>query len=448
MEKKILKNCFILNKFNYLYLLLLLSFTNCVIEIPFNIIEVKGVPKYKNIKILEPDENPKNSNGTILLDEGSGVINRNSLFLATVSVGSNNQQFNLILDTGSYVAWVPKLGSQDSYTIQRHFNPSTSTTCTNTGNAFNLKYGTGSCSGYYYKDYFKYIDNKNFYIQFGVADKTVLEVDNGDGIIGLAHYYPDESLSFIHMLKKAKITDSISFSFKFDNEKKTGKLYIGKHDDFSSAVTCSLLTYKGMANIFWGCEVSGFGLKSTTYEISSSKSYNNIIFDTGTNILLLPLYYLSQINSYLSKFGCKNYKNEDNTYQIICTSSNDIPNLTFNINGNTFMIPYYYAFYKSSSYYVSYAIFEESDMYIIGTPFFISFHTFFDKENELLHFYPMKSEFLNSGTSVVSIIAIVIIVMLVVAGIIYFCYKYIKWKRAKREIVQDFPSSNYRANFI
>jgi len=447
MEKKILKNCFILNKFNYFCLLLLLSFTNCVIEIPFNIVNVKGIPKYKNIKILEPNEYPNNSNNTILANEGNGIINRNILFLATVKIGSDNQQFNLILDTGSYIAWVPKVGSADSHTIQRHFNPSTSTTSTNTQKTFQQKYGTGYCSGYYYKDYFKYINDKSFSIQFGVADKTELGVDNGDGIIGLAHYYPDETISFIHMLKKAKITDSISFSFKFDFEKKNGKLYIGKHDDFSSAVTCPLLTYTDMYNIYWACQVSGFGLKSTNYEKSSSRTYTNIIFDTGTNILLLPLDYLMDLDSYLSKFGCQKNKNEDNGYQIVCTTY-DLPNFTFNINGNTFMIPYYYLFYKSSSYYVSNVVFEKSDLYIIGSPFFLSFHTFFDKENEKLHFYPMKSEFLNTHINVISIIAVVIIIILIVAGLTYLCYKYIKWKRAKRELDQNFPSSNYNANFI
>lgn len=249
------------------------------------------------------------------------------------------------------------------------------------------------------------------------------------------------------MLKKAKITDSISFSFKFDFEKKNGKLYIGKHDDFSSAVTCPLLTYTDMYNIYWACQVSGFGLKSTNYEKSSSRTYTNIIFDTGTNILLLPLDYLMDLDSYLSKFGCQKNKNEDNGYQIVCTTY-DLPNFTFNINGNTFMIPYYYLFYKSSSYYVPNVVFEKSDLYIIGSPFFLSFHTFFDKENEKLHFYPMKSEFLNTHINVISIIAVVIIIILIVAGLTYLCYKYIKWKRAKRELDQNFPSSNYNANFI
>ena len=82
----------------------------------------------------------------------------------------------------------------------------------------NQQYGTGSCEGYYYSDYFKYIKDKQFQVYFGVAQKTLFNVD-ADGIIGLSHYYQQEEESFIHMLKNAQIIDSTAFSFKFNEDK-------------------------------------------------------------------------------------------------------------------------------------------------------------------------------------------------------------------------------------
>ena len=455
MDNKNIIYFFSLTKRHYLYLFfifIVISFTNCIIEIPIQAIKVNGGWKHKNIMPEEPDENSIHlKNKTILMSEGDAILNTNYLFIGTVKIGSQGQQFNLILDTGSYIVWVAKYGSIDEYKIVNHFYPTSSTTCTATGNEFEQKYETGYCKGYYYKDYFNYINNKNFYIQFGVADKTQLNVDKGDGIIGLAHYYPDESLSFIHMLKKAGITNSISFSMKLDYKKKAGSLYIGRHDDFSDAITCPLLTFQGMSNIYWVCEISGFGLRNAQHEISSSRSFNNIIFDTGTNFILLPMQYYEDIKDSLKVFGCGSRKT-DKYLSIYCSVSNtdDLPNLTLKINGNTLIIPRNNLFSRSNispTTYNSEICFIKSNLYIIGTPFFLSFHTLFDKENEQLRFYPLEGDYLEKGTSVFSIIAIVVVITLLVLLFGCIIYRFIKWRRARAS--ENFPSSNYNNyNFI
>ena len=440
---------FHLKKLHFIYLFLLLiviSFTNCIIEIPLQTVEVKGGWKYKNIKLEEPDEYPKDFNKTILISDGAATLNRNYLFLGTVYIGQYNQKFNLVLDTGSYIAWVAGYGSDDQYTINNHFNTRYSTS---TGQEFEQKYETGYCKGYYYRDNFAYIKNSYFPIKFGVADQTQLEVDQGDGIIGLGHYYPDESLSFIHMLKKARITDSLLFSFKFEDRKNTGKLYIGKHSDFSqdNAVTCPLLTFQGMSNIYWVCEVSGIGLRNNNYDVRSSRSFDNIIFDTGTNFILLPLKVYNDIKDSLNKFGCGAKKN-GKYISLYCSSKFDnLPNLTLDINGHTLIVPREKLYSYSSSYYSSEITFADSNIYILGSPFFLSFHTLFNKEDELLHFYPLKPEYLEKGsTSVAAIIGIILVILFLLLILGCLIRQFLKWKRARDE--NDFPSSNYNFNFI
>ena len=150
-----------------------------------------------------------------------------------------NQPFNLQLDTGSAYLWVSQIGSNDkAKTKSHHFKPISSST--NTGIPFKIIYGSGSCSGSYFKDIIKYINNKSFQFLFGVATEANFSVEGADGILGLAHYYSDKSISFIYRLYEEKIVNSKQFSFKFGeniNYGKMGKLFIGKHADFSSSDT-------------------------------------------------------------------------------------------------------------------------------------------------------------------------------------------------------------------
>ena len=427
--------------------------TNCLIEIPFTPIAVKNIPKYKSIQVKEPLDfsklNKSNiTNITMFYIDGKTMINKNYLFLASITIGSNNQPFNLLLDTGSHVLWVADVDCKESdgtKKISRHYNPSSSTTKQETYQNFEITYGTGSCKGYYYYDNIKYINNKNIKIKFGVAKSVDFEVDNCDGIIGLAHDYTDNNdISLIHMLKKNGITDTINFSFKFvDN--KSGKLIIGKHNDFSSntVTTCPLKTLKGQANIFWVCEVSGFGFKNKEEEIKSLQSYN-VIFDSGTNYILLPIKYYYDMKDKLEKMDCKSiYKDKD--IQLVCTNPLD---LIFIINNNILTLSKYYSFsqFNDLKYYSS-VLFVKEERYIMGSPFFVSFHTLFDKENEKLHFYPEKNSFIEKYTNITYIIGLIVVIILLLLLLGYLIYRYIVWRRAKNEL-NDLPSSNYGYNYF
>ena len=440
----------------FLYFILFFSvysLDNSVIEIPIIPIEANRIPKYPNITIKERDENIDNkTNNIILIEEGQTTINPNSLFLANIKIGSSQQQFNLILDTGSVILWVPKVGSKDKHQMSNHFNPSNSA---NTTIPFYQKYGTGSCYGYYFKDNINYIFNKNFQMKFGVANITDFYVSGGDGIIGLAHYYNDKSLSFIHSLYEAGITNSKKFSFKFGEDISSGqkgKIIIGKHDDFSSSevVSCPLINFKSNADIFWACQVTSFGLKNNNYEIKAAIN-KNLIFDTGTNAIILPLETLYQLKDGFSKFGCDVYLQSDQkTNQIRCKNNENVPNFRFEINGNILTLPRNYGFYKSSSYYIfSTVLFQQmSNYYIIGSPFFLAFHTLFDEETGKLFFHPESRAFIERGSwFTASNIGAIVVVIILIIGLAVVIYYFIKYRKAKRDL-DAFPQNNYNYSFL
>jgi DUF2075 family protein len=473
MRKKTIDNFFSIDKKLYLLLITSLFYLNhCVIEIPFKPIKVKGIPKYRNIKLEEPilDTNLTiKFNKSFLSSQGKATLNTNYLFLANIKIGSNSQSFNLLLDTGSYILWVPNKDSVDKYKIKNHYNPSQSTTSSYTEQSFEQKYGTGYCSGYYYIDNIVYTDNKKFRMAFGVADKTEFEVEDCDGIIGLAHMYYDESLSFIYMMKNAKVIDSLSFSFKFEGDidiPMSGKLILGKHKDFSSnsTVTCPLISKGTSSDIYWACQVSSFIIQKSNTTAISNRNFD-IIFDTGTNMIMLPLSYYEDLKSDIRKFGCNIVLN-DKYYQIECSKSNPIE-FKFQINGNNLSLPVDLCYYDYSNTKIRSLVLFTDDFYIFGSPFFLAYHTLFDKEGEKLHFYPSISSDIDYGPNsddsgpndskkhssdddaltFVSVLCITIAAIIILAIVGYLIYRCLKWRRAKKEAM-DFPSSNYGYNNI
>ena len=170
----------------YLYIFLIsASFISSIIEIPLYPIKVKGIPKYENISISEPYDPNNDNNGISFIEEGNTFMNANKLFLAKIKIGSQGQEFNLILDTGSSILWVGRNTCGGEHTLIHKFNPSTSSTARNTGQYFDMKYGSGACNGLYYNDYIEYIPKRRFNMYFGVADTANFKVENCDGIIGL-----------------------------------------------------------------------------------------------------------------------------------------------------------------------------------------------------------------------------------------------------------------------
>ena len=381
-----------------------ISFVNSIIEIPLKSIQVKGVLKYDKFKIPEPADdfsNENNFDNPIYIEQGNSIVNTDELFIATVKIGSNQQAFNFLLDTGSLIAWVPKTGSADKYKKQNHYEPSSSTTSLKTNYQFSIQYGSGSCSGFYFYDNFNYINNRNFRFLFGVAFKTNFGVQGADGIIGLAHFYPNEELSFIHMLNKGGVTQSKIFSLKFGNDIKAGKLgklIIGKHSDFSQSttVTSPLVKATGNNQLFWICQINSLGIKNSYGLVTSSRTFN-IIFDTGTNCILLPLQYYYDLSKNINKINCFFATNQDrNLYQLVCQNIKDLPDFRFEINGNILIVPKIYTFFKAKDgLFYSKVLFVENEVYIIGSPFFFAFHTLFDRDSEKLHFYPENAAYVE-----------------------------------------------------
>ena len=257
------------------------------------------------------------------------------------------------------------------------------------------------------------------------------------------------------MLKKSGNTDSLAFSFKFENDQFTsnvkGKMYIGRHEDFSKNGTksCPLVFYSD--EIFWACKLGSLRLKGKNYETKVSYS-TPIIFDTGTNLIILPKRYLQEMQYDLKNFNCYVYQ-ESSSSAIVCEENGDIPDFQFEFDGNIYTIPREYVFnYVSGNtrYIISRIIFDDSLYPIIGSLFFFLFHTLFDEENKELKFYPLKNEITGAGLSVFTIIIICfasIAVVVISIIIIWYCLKNRKSKSSVGPTWQNYRPPLYTSMY-
>lgn len=234
-----------------------------------------------------------------------------NLFTINIKLGTPQQAFNFIFDTGSEILWVPKEGSHDEFFIRNHFKPDMSSSYGNLGKQMDLMYGSGRVSGVLGVDTANCFERK-VQLAFLLADRTEFNVSGADGIAGFGRFYGrKESVSLIHMLKQKGEIDKLKFSIKqiyyykqynhdhdcdhdqpFDpynpfqehrNIFSKHKLYIGGiHDDFHlNNVTKAHCGYRRGNDLslitFWTCRLShvSFDIEYTNDDKDCNSNDNN-----------------------------------------------------------------------------------------------------------------------------------------------------------------------------
>ena len=370
------------------------------------------------------------------------------LFAAEIEIGSNNQKFDVVLDTGSEILWVPEINSINSNTQIDHFyNPKNSKTSKNTAKSFEVRYGTGYCKGYYYQDQINFLSKDKYDIIFGSANNSIFEVDGAEGIMGLAKYYPNYQLSPLLTLQKKGFLKSTSFSFKYDNKKGNLVFYVGKpHSDFNTnnVAFCNLLNNNRYEKMLWACKLSYFGLIKNTSDIYYNdniiaKADISIILDTGTNSIILPYSIINYMERKLRKYNCVVGSTEDEygvSYSIVCFDIYNIPDVSLQFGDYVLILNKYKMFfmvdlgYGITGYLLNVQFQKDLDVAIIGQNFFTEFHTLFDAENNVLKFYSeYKGKIINlnnyledeeNSFSTGTTLLLIVIIFLI---IIYFCHR-------------------------
>ena len=403
------------------YFFLLIPFSSTYIQLPFKLYNLAPLSNYSSneisfnsINYLQKLKKVLNSNGKKIHKCPQSYLNKleNNLLVHEIKIGSDEQTFNVILDTGSSILWVAGIGSENYETqISHQYNPKTSFTSKKLNCSYKIRYGSGYSLGNYYIDQIKLFNstdkNTSFYMHFGVADKTKFNVPGADGVMGLGRESASMNYSPLHFLKENNFIEHEGFSIKYNYSLKSAILFFDdEHEDFKNHNIgfCPLSSKTHKEKNFWSCKLYSFGIINNA--INSYINCNlSVIFDTGTNAIVLPRYILFFLKEQLKKLDCIIQDLSLEISTIVCYNKNTIPDFIFEI-GNYYLTlnSEYFIFADNSTLqnnsvrYILNTYFEEGvEMGIIGLPFFYEFHTRFDFDSNMMKFFSINNKINKSS---------------------------------------------------
>ena len=209
-----------------------------------------------------------------------------------ISIGTPPHDFKVVLDTGSSNLWVPsaECNSIACY-LHSKFDSSASSTFSKNGSSFEIRYGSGSLSGFVSQDTVTIGDlklKKQDFAEATAEPGLAFAFGRFDGILGLG--YDTISVNkivppFYTMLDQGLVDEPV-FSFylgdtKNGEEDESEAMFGGIDEDhYSGKMTMIPLRRKA----YW--EV---GLDSITFGDASAELDNTgAILDTGTSLIALP----------------------------------------------------------------------------------------------------------------------------------------------------------------
>uniref|UniRef100_F7FJM0 Pepsin B n=1 Tax=Monodelphis domestica TaxID=13616 RepID=F7FJM0_MONDO len=244
----------------------------------------------------------------------------------------------LILFARSGLGFPRSFAQCPAHANHNRFSPSQSSTFTNGGQTYTLSYGSGSLTvvlGY------DTVTVQNIVVsnqEFGLSESeptSPFYYSDFDGILGMA--YPAMAVGnsptvMQGMLQQGQLSEPI-FSFYFSRQpthQYGGELILGGVDPqlYSGQITWTPVTQE----VYWqiGIEEFAIGNQATGWCSQGCQA----IVDTGTFLLAVPQQYMS---AFLQATGAQQAQNGD--FMVNCNYIQDMPTITFVINGSQFPLP-------------------------------------------------------------------------------------------------------------
>lgn len=264
----------------------------------------------------------------------------NAQYFSEISLGTPPQEFKVILDTGSSNLWVPSSQcSSIACYLHTKYDSSSSSTYKKNGSEFEIRYGSGSLSGFVSQDTFQIGDLKVKNQDFAEATSEpglAFAFGRFDGIMGLG--YDTISVNgivppFYNMIAQNLLDEPVfAFYLGDTNAGQESEAIFGGIDE--SHYTGKLTKIPLRRKAYWEVDLDAITFGDSTAELDNT----GVILDTGTSLIALP----STIAELLNKeIGAK--KSYNGQYTVECDTRDKLPDLTFTLSGHDFTIgPYDY----------------------------------------------------------------------------------------------------------
>lgn len=264
----------------------------------------------------------------------------NVQYYGQVSLGTPPQTFNVLFDTGSSNLWVPsshcKLFNIACRTHNRYYDNKSSTFVKN-GTSFEIRYGTGSLTGYLSADHLNFggITVKQQTFAEAIAEPGITFITaKFDGILGMG--YPtiavDQVVPPFNSMIQQSVVEQPVFSFWLNRtagKVMGGELHLGGMDTtyYTGDITYLPITRHG----YWQFAM---GAVSVGEEAVACEGGCQAIADTGTSLIVGPKDEVKKINTLLGGHPLPR-----GLWLIDCATIPSLPDLTFTLGGKQFTVP-------------------------------------------------------------------------------------------------------------
>lgn len=315
-------------------------------------------------------------------------------FYGQLSVGTPEQVFNIMFDTGSSNFWLPSVQcTSEACNNKNLFNSSISSSFKEFDEDYLIEYGLGKVSGKICSETLTLGGEKFENVGFGLIDmidESPFEFANIDGILGLSFAslssYNNLLPPFYNILNQINLNQM--FSIWLNNNKQSaigGELTLGGINysllegiNNENGITWSNITTKN----YWQIKLNGLELSNSYSSVSANIENVEFIIDSGSSLLILPTQVYNNFTQTIPLGACNN-----DLCEIDCSINFDsLPTLNFLISSKSFSIlPKDYIIELEGNKCVLGVIGQDLDrpwgqIGVIGSVFLRRFVTVFDLE--------------------------------------------------------------------